>query len=620
MTRTAFKLAVSNMLRQKAAWLPFLLSACVCAGLLYTVCALSANAASLGLPGLDALQELLNMGRFVVLFFVAVFLFYTDGYLFKQRKKELALYGVLGMNRSQIILVSFFQLCIVFVLALGLGIVSGLLLSKGVMLLLARMLDAPIPYGFAFSTSAASQTAILLAVVFAAALARQAWMVGRMQLSKLLKTEPEKEPKVHWLLGTAGIILLAAGYGISLMMDNPLKALTMFFTAVLLVIAGTYLLMSCTSIVILKVLQKNKKFYYQPNHFLGISNMKFRMKSNGISLANIAILLTMVLVALSSSISLYAGIEDIVQTNYPRQVQLSSWVYSAEELAQMPDNAENMQVYTYFECAASLTEGNVVFAQTNLNDFSYLSVTSVSDWNRNAGTDYALTDDQVLVYDPGQMVKEGTLTIAGREFEVVRTDETFMSASAMDAAVYLAFNDLDWVYEAQAAGYQENASKLMSIVNYDGTAIEDMENVTVRVREEQKRELKSLYAGLLFVGMLVTVLFITAAALIIWYKQISEGMEDRRRWDTLAKVGMDEKLLKKAVNFQMFGMFLLPLLAALIHLAFAYPILSKLLQMFGLGSASLFLWCTLWVAGGISLVYAVLYGAASRTYRKIVTS
>lgn len=641
--KLAAKLAVSNLKRNRRTTIPFILTSALCTLMLYLVISLENGPAVADSYGGAQLQMMLGFGQLIIVLFTVIFLFYTNSFLMKQRKREFGLFNILGLAKKDIGLVLFFELLICWAISLILGLGLGVILDKAMYLLIARLVSIPLPEGLHISAAAMTQTICWTGAVYVLLTVYGFFMVNVSSPIELLhaQAEGEKEPKNRWILALAGIICLAAGYGLAISVNNPMEAFVLFFVAVILVIIGTYLLFNAGSIAILNLLQKNRRFYYQTSHFISVSGMKYRMKANAVSLANICILSTMVLVALSTTICLMTGMDETIQTSYPRETTLTMYTQEGDSLeefrqalAQSDVQAEDVLAYSLYDIPGVTDNGTVTdigsYGQENTRLFEFIPL---DQYNNAMGTSYVLNPDQVLLCTPGSTWSD-TLTVQDRTWNVAGTVDEFPSSGigvkmVGDPALVVVPSVEDMEYVRSLAPDEQKS--LVNILAFDSpnpdqdaAAVKDQfEQITgLRPSGDTRNgfgdSLHSLYDSLLFVGIFVSILFITASVLIMYYKQISEGYEDQKRFDIMTRVGLDNAQIRKTIHFQVLAVFFLPLVMAAVHIAFAFPMISKLLMLLGMGDTTLFMITCLCVFGIFALLYVIVYGLTSRAYYQLV--
>lgn len=641
--RLSAKLALSNLRRNKRTTIPFMLTSALCTLMLYLVISLENSAVVSESFGGAQMQIMLGFGELVIVLFTVIFLFYTNSFLMKQRKREFGLFNILGLAKKDIAMVLFVELLICWGVSLVAGIGLGMILDKGMCLLIGRLMNIDLPLEFGISGAAVVQTVLYTGAVYVLLVVYGFFMVNVSSPIELLhaQAEGEKEPKNRWLLALGGLLCLGAGYGLALWVQNPMDAFVLFFLAVILVIVGTYLLFSAGSIALLNILQKNRHFYYQTSHFISVSGMKYRMKDNAASLANICILSTMVLVALSTTICLVMGMDQSVETAYPRETTLS--IYSQDgnylqdfdqALAQSGVQATDVMAYTLFDIPGTVSGDTVSnLGEYGKPDMRLFEFIPVGQYNNAEGTDYTLEPGQVLI-NPGSDSWGSSLTIGDRTWSVAGTVDEFppsgLGINMMGNPMLVVLPDeadIAWL-QTLVPEEQRNVTNIFAFnspdPNRDAGVLKDaFEQVTGArpfgdTRQNFALSLQSMYGSFLFVGIFVSILFVMASVLIMYYKQISEGFEDQKRFDIMTRVGLDNRQIRKTIHFQVLAVFFLPLAMAGIHVAFAFPMISKMLALLGMGDITLFMITCLIVFAIFAILYVIVYGLTSRTYYQLV--
>ena len=641
--RLSAKLALSNLRRNRRTTIPFMLTSALCTLMLYLVISLENSAVVSESFGGAQMQMMLGFGELVIVLFTVIFLFYTNSFLMKQRKREFGLFNILGLAKKDIAMVLFVELLICWGVSLVAGIGLGMILDKGMYLLIGRLMNIDLPLEFGISGVAVVQTVLYTGAVYVLLVVYGFFMVNVSSPIELLhaQAEGEKEPKNRWLLALGGLLCLGAGYGLALWVQNPMDAFVLFFLAVILVIVGTYLLFSAGSIALLNMLQKNRRFYYQTSHFISVSGMKYRMKANAASLANICILSTMVLVALSTTICLVMGMDQSVETAYPRETTLS--IYSQDgnylqdfdqALAQSGVQATDVMAYTLFDIPGTVSGDTVSnLGEYGKPDMRLFEFIPVGQYNNAEGTDYTLEPGQVLI-NPGSDSWGSSLTIGDRTWSVAGTVDGFppsgLGINMMGNPMLVVLPDeadIAWL-QTLVPEEQRNVTNIFAFnspdPNRDAGVLKDaFEQVTGArpfgdTRQNFALSLQSMYGSFLFVGIFVSILFVMASVLIMYYKQISEGFEDQKRFDIMTRVGLDNRQIRKTIHFQVLAVFFLPLAMAGIHVAFAFPMISKMLALLGMGDITLFMITCLIVFAIFAILYVIVYGLTSRTYYKLV--
>lgn len=560
--RLSAKLALSNLRRNKRTTIPFMLTSALCTLMLYLVISLENSAVVSESFGGAQMQMMLGFGELVIVLFTVIFLFYTNSFLMKQRKREFGLFNILGLAKKDIAMVLFVELLICWGVSLVVGIGLGMILDKGMYLLIGRLMNIDLPLEFGISMPAVIQTVLYTGAVYVLLVVYGFFMVNVSSPIELLhaQAEGEKEPKNRWLLALGGLLCLGAGYGLALWVQNPMDAFALFFLAVILVIVGTYLLFSAGSIALLNMLQKNRHFYYQTSHFISVSGMKYRMKANAASLANICILSTMVLVALSTTICLMMGMDQSVETAYPRETTLS--IYSQDgnylqdfdqALAQSGVQATDVMAYTLFDIPGTVSGDTVSnLGEYGKPDMRLFEFIPVGQYNNAEGTDYTLEPGQVLI-NPGSDSWGSSLTIGDRTWSVAGTVDGFppsgLGINMMGNPMLVVLPDeadIAWL-QTLVPEEQRNVTNIFAFnspdPNRDAGVLKDaFEQITGArpfgdTRQNFALSLQSMYGSFLFVGIFVSILFVMASVLIMYYKQISEGFEDQKRFDIMTRVG-----------------------------------------------------------------------------------
>ena len=641
--RLSAKLALSNLRRNRRTTIPFILTSALCTLMLYLVISLENSAVVSESFGGAQMQMMLGFGELVIVLFTVIFLFYTNSFLMKQRKREFGLFNILGLAKKDIAMVLFVELLICWGVSLVAGIGLGMILDKGMYLLIGRLMNIDLPLEFGISGAAVVQTVLYTGAVYVLLVVYGFFMVNVSSPIELLhaQAEGEREPKNRWLLALGGLLCLGAGYGLALWVQNPMDAFVLFFLAVILVIVGTYLLFSAGSIALLNMLQKNRRFYYQTSHFISVSGMKYRMKANAASLANICILSTMVLVALSTTICLMMGMDQSVETAYPRETTLS--IYSQDgnylqdfdqALAQSGVQATDVMAYTLFDIPGTVSGDTVSnLGEYGKPDMRLFEFIPVGQYNNAEGTDYTLEPGQVLI-NPGSDSWGSSLTIGDRTWSVAGTVDGFppsgLGINMMGNPMLVVLPDeadIAWL-QTLVPEEQRNVTNIFAFNSPDpdrdaGVLKDAFEQITGArpfgdTRQNFALSLQSIYGSFLFVGIFVSILFVMASVLIMYYKQISEGFEDQKRFDIMTRVGLDNRQIRKTIHFQVLAVFFLPLAMAGIHVAFAFPMISKMLALLGMGDITLFMITCLIVFAIFAILYVIVYGLTSRTYYQLV--
>lgn len=641
-------MALTNLKKNSNVYIPYILTCIFTIITFYIMNAIARNEGLNSMPGSASLCSILWLGTIVIGIFSAIFLFYTNSFLIKRRKKELGLYNILGMEKKHIAKVLFFESIIVSLLCLIVGVLGGILFSKLLFLLLLYMLNFDVSIQFSVSFPALVNSMVLFLGIFFFTLLANLWQVKWTNAIALLHGGKigEREPKTKWILTMIGVLCLGGGYFIAQTVESPLAALYLFFIAVLLVIVGTYCLFTAGSIALLKILRKNKRFYYKSKNFISISGMIYRMKQNAVGLANICILSTMVLVILSTTISLYIGKEDLLHSRYPRDIIIE---YKAndvekdllhkiikEQVSKFDVSIEQEMTYRESGFIANLNDNKFKPADTNSymeQNAALLCIIPLDDYNRLEGKQERLADNETLLFSVGKELSNEVIQVNDYTFQVKKKLETidFMgnNLTALIDTYYMVVNDIDFV--ANMKNVRE--SRYYTAFNVKGDKeeiIEFAKQLETEVRTNitglnlydsmhlADQEFYSVYGGFLFLGLFLGALFMMATVLIIYYKQISEGYDDHDRFQIMQKVGLSKKEVKSTIRRQIVMVFFLPLAGAVVHICFAFKVISKLLVLFSMTNTNLYMLCTLCTVLIFGIMYGIVYGWTARVYYKIV--
>ena len=669
------KLAWHGISKNKKTYVPFLLTSIGLVMMFYIVSYLTYNKSVKQMRGGDDMQMILSWGVPVVAFFVVIFLFYMNSFLMRRRKTEFGLYNILGMGKSNIARILLWQNFMLLVVSAAGGLGMGILLSKLAELCAAKMLSNQASLAFVIEPSAVRNTLFLTVLSFVLILL---YSLGQIHVAKpieLLHGEKtgEKPPKARWILALIGVVLLGTAYYLAVTTREPVQALLVLFVAIVLVIIGSYLLFICGSVALCKMLQKNKKYYYKLNHFISVSSMSYRMKRNGASLASICILSTGVLVMISSSLCLRIGEDESLHARYPRDIEVSiltkdydQSIAAASYIEQKVDavlqaskkKKKNELAYNNLNFAALRQGGDISVKQyTEVSGTQYaesidklvmLNIVTLDTYEKITGTTETLGENEVLLHMFRGKYSDDSLNIDGQfQFHVQKQVDAYIesgdNAIATYPTMYLVVPDgetMSRLYEYQYSVYgEEMASSYQTWLGFDldcnaDTQIELTKQLydqfaegsethpnfyyEIKGLETQRYSFYSLFGGLLFLGILLSVVFLFGTVLIMYYKQISEGYEDAARFEILQKVGMTRKEIKKSINSQILTVFAAPLLASGVHLCFAFPLIQKLLLMFGLSNTPLLVGVTVGSYLIFGVLYAVMYKATSRSYYQLV--
>lgn len=657
------KLAITNIKNNRQFYFPYLLTGIITVAMFYIMCALESNPGIQSMPGAKDLGLILRLGIGVIGIFAVIFLFYTNSFIIKRRKKELGIYNILGMEKRHIAKILSKEAFFTAIIAIGGGLVTGVLFHKLACMLLYRMIGFNGGITFSFSKKGVMITAILFAILYLLTYIYDLFQVQLANPIELLQSgnKGEREPKTKAIMAVLGVLCLGTGYFIAITTKNPIKALTLFFVAVILVIIGTYLLFTAGSIALLKILRRNKGYYYQTKHFTSVSGMIYRMKQNAVGLANICILSTMVLVAVSTTVSLYVGVEDIMKERYPNEINISAYydtgAPSEDSIAPIVEKSvkesgrkirhEEDYLELYFAAIKdqgqySLDKEKVKTAGDRVSGFVVLTR---EDCKKKYNEEIPeLAENEVALFTIKKTDMD-TLVLENRSYHVKKikqfqnTEDFETIADIMDEYYYVIVNDvqdMERLWQLQKDIYQENSSSISRQVrlDIDGDSEqkkECFENIKTALGPEQAKarilidsrqssldEFYQIYGGFLFLGLFLGILFLMITVLIIFYKQISEGYDDKERFSIMEKVGMSNDEVKATIRSQVRTVFFLPILMAAIHVGMAFPMIKRLLSLFGLSNTALFAGCMAGTILVFALIYLLVFLKTSKTYYKIV--
>lgn len=655
------KLAANNLRKNAKSYLPYLLTCIATVAMFYIMVALSMEQRIFNMPGGGTVQFCLYLGRYVIGIFAVIFLFYTHSFLLKNRKKEFGLLNILGMEKKHLAKMMLLETGYTAVISIVLGLLFGLLLYKLIHLGLLKLIGMSAISGFYVSLPAIRITLLLFCAIFVLTLVHSLWQVQLSKPVELLKggQTGEREPKTKALLAIVGALCLGGGYLISMTTSDPVQVFLLFFVAVVLVILGTYCLFTAGSIALLKGLRKNKRYYYQANHFISVSGMMYRMKQNAVGLANICVLSTMVLVMVSTTTALYIGVEDALDTRYPHTISVTHTADTDEASRAEIDEAVASTLSSQGVAAKRLTqyEYALVNAMKEESAFTTSTVDSVintsiynlcflsaEDFGRMIGSNIALAPSEVLIYGNRGDYEYDTFSLNGIPYSVsiqagdypVLNMNGGYNADVIPTFYVVVENLETFAQQHTAALSGEKAKEQYSTQYYVGIdldvpdeqciavsaalaqALKDQPRVSVEARAAEKQSFYALFGGLFFLGLFLAILFILATVLILYYKQITEGHEDKERFTIMKNIGLSRKQIKRTVHSQMLMLFFLPLATAFVHIAFAFPMITRMLAMLNLTNVSLFALCTIGAAAVFAAFYAFVYGLTTKVYDRIV--
>lgn len=654
------KLASTNLKKNHRGYLPFLISMLFLVAINTMTQVIVNNEGMRALPGGDSASSMFGLGHIVIMIFTVIFSFYTNSFLLKQRKKELGLYNILGLGKRELYQLMIWESFLSFFIVLITGLITGVVLSKLAFLVLRRLISVGNEFVFQLLPESLGFVFLLFLGIFFLLLLINCWQIKKTNPISLLhgSKKGEQEPKARWIIAILGLVFLGSGYGIAVTIDSPISALTLFFVAIILVILGTYCLFMAGSIALLKLLKRNERFYYKTNHFISISSMMHRMKQNAAGLASICILSTMVLVTAATTGSLFFGQKDVENTRYPRDVMISTVqqpekVKAAIEAVSAEKQAPiTKQVYLTSTKSIMFQPKNGNYQLTPLEDFynsksatiALISFMTAQEYAKQTDETVNLKDDEIYFYPVSGDIDGNQLKLENQKFKIKKRINKFPGINQQieltDYFVVVLANQSvleqclsDWFPKKAVAA--ENYPEYNFMFNTDLKGEKNQLDFAQTLRNQLNQQLgdsqvrivdkytfvsenKIFTGGFFFLGIIFGATFILATALIIYYKQISEGIDDRERFEILQKVGMSHREVKKVIRSQVMMVFSFPLVVAVIHLGFAFPLIKKLLVLFGLVNWKLFLLVCVIVTVIFAILYFVVYRLTARSYYQLV--
>lgn len=663
------RLAKQNIRNNKSTYIPYMITCIFCIAMIYMMEFLrDCPTLDQAVRQADEVRMIVFTGEIVVEIFCIIFLIYSNSFLMKRRQKEIGLYNILGLERNHIGIVMFLETIITSIGSLAGGIAAGIIGSKLALLLLLKLLHIPSVLGFYISVKGIFTCLFMFGIIFL--------MILFLNLAKIHLSRPvellrgnntgEKEPVAKWLMALIGFICLGVGYYLAVTTESPIKAITIFLLAVILVMAGTYLLFTAGSIVILKFLRRRKSFYYRTGNFISISVMLYRMKQNAIGLASICILSTGVLLMISMTVSIYFGMNDIMLNRYPYDVDMSVTSISEEECQtaieafekaiadnKVPVEKSVEEIYLDIVCSKNGDQILIKPANTIRNSDSVLvlSLLDQAEYERLTGISANLNDGEIFAWYPSAVQKD-SVTVDETEFTVkkwldknpltcgedavsdnavlVVTDEDFKKFDEMRTEMYKgvssapAGEDLTLHLGLDITGSETDkidfGTPVMEVVKdlKKNGGLSENSWITSGIRQQEYESYYADNGSLLFIGIFLGSLFLMGTAMIIYYKQISEGYEDQKRFEIMQKVGLSRREVRSSVRRQILMVFFLPLLMAMLHITMAFPMIRRMLLLFGMTNTKLFIGCTAGTVLIFAVVYGLIYLMTARSYYHIV--
>lgn len=645
------RLACLSIQKNKQYYFPYILAGILMCSMTYIMNFLNVSTIVSSMEGGASMQTMFGLGMIIVSVFSAFFLFYANSFLVKIREKELGLYAILGMNRGNIIRLVLIESMIVMCSVIVGGLLLGVVLSKLVELVLFALCHAEVSTGFYFNFDLIVNVAVWFVGIYAILFIYSAIRIKAKSALHLMHSTSygEKAPKANMVFALIGVVILAVAYYMAVTIESPLKALQIFFIAVLLVIVATYILFTVGSVALCKVLEKNKNYYYKPNHFVSVGTMRFRMKRNGAGLASICILITMVMVVASVSFSAYTGIQDSVDRGYPKDVVMQVGTYK--------DVEKLRDLFQQFvqENNAHMVDGNYVhykealfgsftkkgYASSNTFTMDRFTVIDLDTFNQLTNQNESLHDDECLLVSKSNVDYQ---TFQLDQNQPLKVKEIVEESLIPDANTVTDTSATLVVKEMNALTYQEGTEDILSyLANVEDGYTIDREALSQKIgfllnnseiantldfsymysvdtSQAALEAYYTLFGGIIVLGGLLSIVFLASAVLIIYYKQIVEGLEDAERFRVLRKVGMEDAQIKKTINAQILLVFFMPLALAGLHLICAYPMISKLMVLFTITDMTLIKIVTCITFVMIGVFYGIVYKLTSHTYYKIIHS
>ena len=660
MFRLTNKLAVSNLIKNRKLYYPFALAVLLAVTITYLFYSLSLNPNIGKIRGGETISMTLALGMVVVTIASGIIVLYANSFVMKNRSKELGIYGMLGLEKRHLISMVFKELLIFGSLTLTAGLGLGALFDKLIFALLLKLMKMKVELVSTFQPIVFILVLIVFGAIFLGLIFINAFRIARMNALQLSreKASGEKKGRFLGLQTILGLISLGAGYYLAVTVENPLSAVLIFFVAVLLVILGTYLLFNAGITVFLQILKKNKRYYYQPNNMISVSNLIFRMKKNAVGLATIAILSTMVLVTMSAATSIFKGSETFKKVMNPHDFGITGQNVEKEDINKLLDQyasdkgltVTKKEVLTYSNFGVANQEGTklTIFekGQNRVQPKTIFMVFDQKDYENMTGQKLALSGKEVGLFTKNkelqgqkeltlndqtytikeEIKKDFILEHVPNQYNILTSDYNYLVVP--DLKAFLDQYPNSSIFNQYYGGMNVTASEeeQLKLANDYSKFLDDFNRELSKEGSyvygsnlaDSSAQMSALFGGVFFIGIFLSIIFMVGTVLVIYYKQISEGYEDRERFIILQKVGLDQKQIKQTINKQVLTVFFLPLLFAFLHLAFAYHMLSLILKVIGVLDATMMLTVTLSICAIFLIVYVLIFMITSRSYRKIV--
>ena len=661
MFRLTNKLAISNLIKNRKLYYPFALSVILAVTISYLFYSLAFNPKIVDLRGASAIQFTLQLGLIVVTFASAVIVLYANSFVMKNRSKELGVYGMLGLEKRHLIGMTFKELLIFGLVTVTAGIGIGALFDNLIFALLLKLAKMKVELVATFQWSVVLSILLVFGFIFLVIVFLNAVRIIRMDALQLSREKAKGEKKGRFLVlqTLVGLMALGSGYYMAQSVTDVMKAIATFFIAVLLVIVATYLLFNAGITVFLQLLKKNKRYYYKPNNLISVSNIIFRMKKNAVGLATIAILSTMVLVTMSAATSIYNGSENMKKLMYPHDFDVKGQNVEVEDLDKLLTQyasdknltISNKDVLSYASFGLSSQDGTKLTTfekgQNNVMPKTVFLVFDQKDYEKMTGQKLNLTGNEVGLWAKNDQLKgQKAFSLNDQEYRIKEEIQQDFIINHVSNQYVLLISDYNYLVvpnlQSFLEKYQDSAIYTQLYGGMDVTASQEeqlklsddfdayVNNFSHNLQSEDGMvyngatrsdaiaEMNALFGGILFIGIFLSIIFMVGTVLVIYYKQISEGYEDRERFVILQKVGLDQKQIKQTINKQVLTVFFLPVIFAFLHLAFAYHMLSLILKVIGVVDTAMMLSVTLSICGIFALIYVLIFMITSRSYRRIV--
>lgn len=661
MFRLTNKLAISNLIKNRKLYYPFALAVLLAVTISYLFYSLTFNPKMVEMRGGSSIQFTLQLGLIVVTLASAIIVLYANSFVMKNRSKELGIYGMLGLEKRHLIGMTCKELLIFGLVTVTAGIGIGALFDNLIFALLLKLSKMKVELVATFQWSVVLSILLVFGLIFLVIVFLNAIRIIRMDALQLSREKAKGEKKGRFLVFQTilGLLSLGSGYYLAQSVTNALLAISTFFLAVILVILGTYLLFNAGITVFLKMLKKNKKYYYKPNNLISVSNLIFRMKKNAVGLATIAILSTMVLVTMSAATSIYNGSENIKKLLYPHDMSISGQNVEVEDLDQLLTqyakeknltiSAKDVLSYASFGLSSQDGTKLTTFAkgQNSVMPKTVFLVFDQKDYEKMTGQKLNLTNNEVGLFAKNDGLKgQKAFSLNNQNYTIKQEIQQDFLRDHVANQYVLLISDYNYLVVSNLQNfldkYQDSAIYTQLYGGMDVTASkeeqlklsddfdayvnnfshnlknEDGMVYGANIASESTVEMNALFGGVLFIGIFLSIIFMVGTVLVIYYKQISEGYEDRERFVILQKVGLDQKQIKQTINKQVLTVFFLPLAFAFLHLAFAYHMLSLILKVVGVVDSAMMLTVTLSICGIFALIYVLIFMITSRSYRRIV--